>query len=97
MQVTARLIGGLVLFSAAMSGAALGTKFHGMMIGEINRRRPDDNQVSYFGWSLPKIRRLNAEYQRVYPGGRLHVYRRVAIGVASIAMMAALICIGWLG
>lgn len=97
MQVTARMVCGIVLFSVAMSAVVLGNKFQAMMIGEINRRRPDDNQVSYFGFTLPKVLRINDEYHRLYPRGRLHVYYWVAGGVSTIGLIGVGICVGVFG
>ena len=97
MQVTARSISGIVLFSVAMSALLLANKFQAIMIGEINRRRPDDHQVSYFGFALPKVLDINDEYHRLYPHGRLHVYYWVATGVAVIGLMGAAGCLGMFG
>lgn len=59
-----RLIVGMILsFCFAMSGAFLANMFLTMMIGEINRKRQGGNLVSYFGFTFPKVVRIFSEYR----------------------------------
>ena len=61
------------LISIGVAGAILGTSAIVfalvliMMIGEINRKRADDNQVAYLGVSLPKVEQVYREYRRQGP------------------------------
>jgi hypothetical protein len=64
------------------------------MIGEINRKRKDDDLIAYFGSWLPKTMRIFEEYGRLYPDGRYAVYTRAAIVSAAIGMLVAACCIG---
>lgn len=41
-------------------------------VGEVNRKLPEDRQISYWFWHPEKYKRLKAEYRRLYPRGRLH-------------------------
>jgi len=68
------MLTGIVLFSLFMTGAFLGNMFLFMMIGEVNRKRPDGGQVSYFGHHYFKTKRIFGEYRRLYPEGAIHVF-----------------------
>jgi hypothetical protein len=41
-------------------------------IGEVNRKLPENEQLSYWFWHSDKAWKLKQEYKRLYPGGRLH-------------------------
>jgi len=45
-----------------------------VIIGEVNRKLPDDKQISYFGFHPLKYWRILQEYRRFYPGQRLVLY-----------------------
>ena len=45
------------------------------MIGEINRKLPDSEQVSYLFMYPGKLQRVKGEYRRFYPHGRLNSLR----------------------
>jgi hypothetical protein len=63
------------------------------MMGEINRKLPEKDQISYL-WGYPaKYRRINAEYRRLYPTGRLLFYGSV-LTYTGFALLAAL-ALGW--
>jgi hypothetical protein len=52
------LAGGCLLASVALCY---------QMIGEVNRKLPDDQQISYFFFHFEKIERIKREYRRLYP------------------------------
>lgn len=58
-----------------------------MVIGEINRKRPEGDLVSYFVFTLPKMRRIFTEYRAKYPNGRLHIYIWRAFAAVMIGMV----------
>jgi len=71
--VTLMICSGLVIFA---------------MIGEVNRRLPEDQQVSYL-WGYPgKLSGIRDQYRRFYPTGtlsrRLTVLQAVTIVVMAI-------------
>jgi len=66
-----------LFFGAASSASAASAFICFAMVGEINRKRDDGSQISYFRSSWTKIWR---EYGLLYPKGR---YRR-ALAVALI-------------
>lgn len=93
MQMSARAIIAIISFCVAMSGAFLGNMFITMMIGEINRKRQDGNLVSYFGFTLPKMLRIFAEYRTSYPNGKLHIYELAAVALTMIGGISLAVCI----
>ena len=80
-----------VSFVVATSAHAISKRFQVMMIGEINRKRPDDEQISYFGFTPSKWGLIFREYRRLYANGKAHVYYVVASAVSflGLVMMAA--------
>ena len=62
-------------------------------IGEVNRKLPDDQQISYF-WGYPeKIRRIKKEYKRLYPNGKIERFS-AAFQIAAIVFMI-LAAVAW--
>ena len=45
-----KIIAGIIVFCTGASAATAASMFTTMMIGEINRQRKEDNQISYFGY-----------------------------------------------
>jgi len=62
-------VGGL--FAAAVTCAVLGGYVMFAMIGEVNRKLPEDQQISYLWGHYAKYQRILREYRRLYPKGRL--------------------------
>jgi hypothetical protein len=97
MDNNARLVAGIIFFCVALTGMILANLFTVMMIGEINRKRADANQISYFGYTFGKIRRIFREYHASYPDGRLNIYTHLAFGVAAICLISMAICFRIIG
>ena len=60
------------------------------MIGEINRKLPDNEQISYL-WGHPAAySRIYAEYKRFYPEGRLLLLYKIVLysGFAFLVVCA---------
>jgi hypothetical protein len=56
-------------------------------IAEVNRRLPDDKQISYW-WNYPgKVSKISEHYLRFYPNGRLEFWRKT-FEIAMIVSMA---------
>jgi hypothetical protein len=87
------MIAGLICFSLGMTGVFLANILVTAMIGEINRRRGDENLISYFGFTPPKTALIFQEYRRLYPSGRLHQYAIGAFALCVIGFFGALLCI----
>ena len=74
----------MILGALAISCAVLSGFFTTQEIGEINRRLPDDQQISYWRMYTEKFVRMKREYGRLYPGGRLHTFAN-GFEVAALA------------
>ena len=95
--MNARVIAGIVLFCVAMTGIFVGNMLQTMMIGEINRKRPEGNLISYVGYTFPKILRIFREYHHLYPNGKLRTYAFAAIIVALVGMIGAAVAFRIIG
>jgi hypothetical protein len=60
-----------VTFALAVSCCVISTFVLTAMIGEINRKLPDNAQIAYFGFHPGKFFRIKDEYARLYPKGKL--------------------------
>ncbi len=61
------------------------------MIEEINRKRPANDQISYFGSYLSKNLMVFGEYRRLYPQGHLHLRLITLVGSAAACVLLG----GW--
>lgn len=90
-----RIIVGIIVFCAGAAAAA--SMFTTMMIGEINRQRKEDNQISYFGYSPSKMLGIFSGCRRLYPNGRLRHYAIASIITAAVAIFIAAVCFNIIG
>jgi len=65
----------LILFAAATSLVIGANLVLYVMIGEINRKLPEEQQIGYLGFYPSKAFRITREYRRLYPGGHLNTVR----------------------
>lgn len=79
------------LFGGALTSVILSGMFNLMMIGEINRKKAQQEQVSYFGYTPVKAVRIVSEYRRLYPTGRLHVVMLAAFGLGACLLVSLVI------
>ena len=64
------------------------------MIGEVNRRLPEDQQVSYL-WGYPgKLSGIRDQYKRFYPTGTLSRLLTVLQAVTIVVMAICVFLIG---
>jgi hypothetical protein len=94
---SARIIIGIISFSVGMTAIFAGNMFTIMMIGEINRKRQEEDLVSYFGYTPLKIIRIFREYRRLYTYGKLHVLTFAALALAFIGVLGAAIAFHIIG
>lgn len=67
------------------------------VIGEVNRKLPDDQQISYWGlMHVDEATRIREEYKRLYPGGRLHHLRFIFAMAGFVLLLLATISAGFL-
>jgi hypothetical protein len=65
----------LILFAAATSLVIGANLVLYAMIGEINRKLPEEQQIGYLGFYPSKAFRITREYRRLCPGGHLNTVR----------------------
>jgi hypothetical protein len=73
-------------------GVFLGNKLTAIMIREVNRKRPEGDQLSYFAFTPQKSRMIVREYRRLYPDGNLHTYSYLALAAVVAGMITAAVC-----
>jgi len=87
--VAANLKIALSLFVLAQTFILLSGFVMFAMIGEINRRVPDQQRVSYLGGHFAKYRRILGDYQRLYPAGRLGLYFKVSLASGLVLLLGS--------
>jgi hypothetical protein len=70
-------ISAAILLCLATSCLMLSTFLLWQEIGEVNRKRPDSEQISYWGMHPVKMANVKAEYRRLYPAGRIDLMRQI--------------------
>jgi hypothetical protein len=88
--VSPRLVIGTALFVVSVSLLLCSGFLMFAMIGEVNRKLPDQEQISYLGGHPGKYMTIIREYRRLYPEGRLTMYlwTSVLLGFALLAVSA---------
>lgn len=66
-------ISSIVLGALAGSFLLLSGLLFSQEIGEINRKLPEDQQISYFWMYSEKYSHIKRQYKRFYPNGRIHL------------------------
>ncbi|HEY6218019.1 MAG TPA: hypothetical protein VIW74_15230 [Pyrinomonadaceae bacterium] len=74
MQLSREFIFPLALLLAATSCFVASNLVMSAMIGEINRKLPDDQRISYLFFHFSKYRLIYSKYRELYPDGRLLLY-----------------------
>jgi hypothetical protein len=64
------------------------------IVGEVNRKLPEDQQFKYLFWYPAKFGKVKKEYRRLYPKSRLALMFNVCVGVSALLMLA---CVWRLG
>lgn len=85
----ANMIRALVFFLASQSFVLASTLVFFAMIGEVNRKVPDEQRISYLFWHFNKYRTILRQYRQLYPGGRLALYCYMLIGVGICLFLAS--------
>jgi hypothetical protein len=67
----------IVLFCLACSCAIMSSFFLWQEIGEVNRKLPDGEQISYWGMHPAKMEKIKSEYKHLYPSGKIDLMRRI--------------------
>ena len=73
--MTLQLVTQILLFLLAVSCMIWAGFLTFAIIGEINRKLPENDQISYLWGHYAKYRRIKSEYRRLYPNGRLWLFQ----------------------
>src|SRR5439155_10187192 len=97
MQIGNNLINvpAVILLSIACSCAILSAFFLWQQIGEINRKLPDSEQISYWGMHPAKMAKMKRECKRLCPSGKTELMRRNVQDAAFAFMILLLIPLGF--
>lgn len=85
----------IVLAALAVSCAVLSGFVTTQEIGEINRKLPDDQRISYWWMYAEKFARIKKEYRRLYPDGRLHTLANAFEVATFVFFLLALLAAGF--
>jgi hypothetical protein len=88
-------ISGAILLSLVCSCCMLSGFFLWQEIGEVNRKLPSTEQISYWGMHPVKMANVRREYGRLYPSGKIDVIRRVFQYAAFALAVLSLIPLGF--
>jgi hypothetical protein len=58
------------------------------IVGEVNRKLPEDRQFKYLFWYPGKVSLLKKEYRRLYPEGNLASLFNACAGLSAFLMLA---------
>jgi hypothetical protein len=88
-SMSVRAVVGVISLCAVAIGGFAGNMFLLRMAEEINRGKPDGERIELFEYKfkftfdrLEKWRRVESEYRRLYPNGRLRKSMRISLGFA---------------
>lgn len=87
------LLAALMAFLVALTGCVWVIILSMMMVGEINRKKGDNEQIAYLGYGPTKMFRILAEYRMLYPLGRLHIYTRIFLLVMYVFFAVAAVLV----
>lgn len=89
--MTARVISGVVALACVPTCGLSAMVALLEMVDKVNDKLPKEEQFDALGWYLAKRYRLNREYRRLYPDGRLLSKARTL----EALMIACLLIAGW--
>ena len=84
----------IVLASLGASCLVLSGYFFVQEIAEVNRKLPEDKQISYWWMYMDKYTRIRDEYKHLYPRGRIHMFYNVFQIVGFALLLLALFAAG---
>jgi hypothetical protein len=82
--MSVRVIVGVLALAGVSACGIASTVVHNLMVEQVNAKLAAGDQFFPLWWNLTKTQRLNREYRRLYPEGRLLVGSR-ALGALMFA------------
>lgn len=87
--MSVRVIAGIVAIACCSVCGILSTILTFEMVDKVNEKLPEAEQFGQLGWYLDKKLRLNREYKRLYPDGRLLFRTRVLMAFGFVSVVVA--------
>ena len=89
--MTSRLIVGVVALACVLVCGLAASLATFEILDKVNDKLPKGEQFATLGWYFSKYKRLNREYKRLYPDGRLLLKGRVL----TVLMFASMLICAW--
>ena len=86
--MTSSLVIPLIMFTAAVSLVLIENFILFAIIGEVNRKLPENEQIGYLFWYPGKFGRIKRRYHEFYPNGRLLSAFYACVIVSIILLLA---------
>jgi hypothetical protein len=87
--MTPRIIVGIVALLSVSASGLLSTFMTFEMVDKVNEKLPETEKFAQLGWYLSKRQRLNREYRRFYPDGRLLLRVRILMALMFVCLFVA--------
>jgi hypothetical protein len=87
--MTPRIIVGIVALLSVSVCGLLSTFMTFEVVDKVNEKLPETEKFAQLGWYLSKRQRLNREYRRFYPEGRLLLWVRVLMALMFVCLLTA--------
>lgn len=95
--MSARIELAVLAFGIAMTCTIVANLLWFKLIGAVNRRRPNAEQVSYWGFTYFKLIATVDEYRRSYPKGRIHVLMYLLVALMALSMITVAVSLSFVG
>ncbi len=95
MQIGTVSPGVIVTFAGMLTCTFVSGLLLYVMIGEVNRRLPDNKQIPYLFMYPGKVSRIKAEFRRYYPDSRLNFVRGACNALTVVFALALLWQLGF--
>ena len=92
-----RIIIAILLFSASVTAAIVGSFLVTIIKGEINRKLPEQLQIKYFSWYPGGLSALKKNYKEFYPDGKLALALKICIALHITFLVLFVFAFGFFG
>jgi|HubBroStandDraft_2_1064218.scaffolds.fasta_scaffold36558_2 hypothetical protein len=78
----------IALFTGAVSLGVVSNLVLYAMVGEVNRKVPEDEQIKYMFWFPGKLAKVKKKYRNSYPRGRLVLLFNTCFALSCLLWLA---------
>ncbi|MGB6431693.1 MAG: hypothetical protein WBF06_13990 [Candidatus Acidiferrales bacterium] len=89
MSMITAPVDAVVLIALGTAMINISTLMLYVVVGKINQRLPDQQQIGYVVFHFPKMIRINREFRRLYPHSRLNAVRIAALAFGILLILVA--------